>query len=76
MKAGSSVTEALFSGAEGTEIFGCPGNNIGSELHDDTTSGLASDGYIEVATREGHSKQNSIENCEYQENEFVSVKLE
>ena len=76
MKAGSSITEALFSGAEGTEILGCPGNYIGSKLHDDATCGLASDGYIEVATRKGHSKQNSIQNCEYQENEFVSVKLE
>lgn len=76
MKARSSVTEPLFSGAKGTEIFGCSGNNIGSKLHDDATSGLASDGYIEVATRKGHSKQNEFKNCKYQENKFVSVKSE
>ena len=58
MKARSSITEALFSGAEGTEIFGCPGNNIGSKLHDDAASGLASDGDIKIAKRKGHSKQN------------------
>ena len=31
------LTETLFAGAEGTEVFSRLGNNIGSQLHHNTT---------------------------------------
>ena len=51
---GALVAEALFSSAESAEVLSSLGDNIRSELHNDATSGLTTDGHVKVTAWEGH----------------------
>ena len=48
------VPESLLSGAERTEVLGRLGHNVGAELHDNATSGAASNGHVEEHLGESH----------------------
>ena len=43
VEGGTLVSESLFSGAQGTKVFGSLGNNIGAEFHDDAALRLIRD---------------------------------
>ena len=51
---GALVAEALFSSAESAEVLGSFWDNIRSELHNDATSGLTTNGHVKVTAGEGH----------------------
>ena len=53
VEAGSLVSESLLAGAQSTEVLGGLGNNIGSQLHGDSSSGLSANGDIKVNLRIG-----------------------
>lgn len=44
----SRLSDALLTSAERAEVVGCLGDEVGVELHGDTTDGLAADGDVEV----------------------------
>ena len=44
----AGLADALLAGAEGAEVFGGLGHEVGVELHDDAAGGLAADGDVEV----------------------------
>jgi len=48
VEGGSLVAESLLAGAQGTEILGSLGDDIGPELHDNPTHGGAVGGHIKV----------------------------
>lgn len=48
--------KARFAGAQLTKVLGRLGDDIGTELHDDTTGGLATNGNIKVHLRFGPGK--------------------
>jgi len=48
VEGGSLVAESLLAGAQGTEIFGSLGDDIGPELHDDPTHRGPVSGHIKV----------------------------
>ena len=51
VETGSGEPESRLSGTELTEILSSLGYNIGTELHDDASSGLSANGDIEVNRR-------------------------
>ena len=54
VKGGSFESESLFAGAESSEIFGSFWNDVRSQFHNDSASGLTTDRNVKKATGKGH----------------------
>lgn len=53
VEAGSGVSESLLPGAEGAKVLSGLGGDVGTELHDDSSGGLSTNGHVEVYLRVG-----------------------
>ena len=51
----SGVSESLFAGAEGAEVFSSAGDNVGAQLHYDATGVISTNGDVEKDFGQGHS---------------------
>ena len=49
METWSCVSKSLLSSTKSTEVLGSLGNDVSTEFHDNTSSGLSTDGDVEVA---------------------------
>jgi len=55
----SGVSESLFAGAEGAEVFSSAGDNVGAQLHYDATGVISTNGDVEKDFGQGHSVRQS-----------------
>ena len=56
MEGAALVAEALLAGAESSEVLGSSGNNVASELHDDSAGCGAANAHVKVNSWKRHSK--------------------
>jgi len=54
VEAGSGISEALFSGAEGAEVLGGARDNVVAQFHHDASGILSANGHVKVASSERH----------------------
>jgi hypothetical protein len=62
----STESESLFSSAQSAEVLGRLGDDITTELHNDATGGLSTDGNVEINFRERPALERAKESVQGQ----------